>query len=228
VRLFKSIFFICIAAVSIGAAHPNWTTTVGQTASGAFVMGNPNAKVRLVEFISYTCSHCAAFVGESAVPLKRNYVAKGLVAVELRNAVLNPLDYTAAVIARCGGGAKFFGNTETLMAAQPVWTKKAFDYANAHEAEFKKGNAAQIMARFVTVADLAGVMKKRGFTPAQINACAANKVSQAKVLALTKNALEVHKIEGTPTFMINGQIHADAHSWADVQPLIDAALGKAR
>ena len=45
-------------------AAPNngdWSTIVTKTAEGGFVMGNPNAKVKLVEFGSMTCPHCAEF-----------------------------------------------------------------------------------------------------------------------------------------------------------------------
>ena len=108
--------FLAAAPLLIGATpakQVNWTATVTQGTNGAFIMGNPKAKVRLVEYVSYTCSHCAHFVGESKVPLKRDYVAKGLVSVELRNAVLNQYDLAAALSARCGGSGRFFGNTES-------------------------------------------------------------------------------------------------------------------
>ena len=39
----------------------DWSTVVTKTAEGGFVMGNPNAKVKLVEFGSLTCPHCAEF-----------------------------------------------------------------------------------------------------------------------------------------------------------------------
>ena len=37
----------------------DWTTVVSATPEGGFVMGNPNAKVKLVEYGSMTCPHCA-------------------------------------------------------------------------------------------------------------------------------------------------------------------------
>ncbi|HEX8580099.1 MAG TPA: thioredoxin domain-containing protein, partial [Allosphingosinicella sp.] len=45
-------------------AAPNggdWTQTVSATPAGGFLMGNPAAKVKLVEYGSMTCGHCAAF-----------------------------------------------------------------------------------------------------------------------------------------------------------------------
>ncbi|HEX2762279.1 MAG TPA: thioredoxin domain-containing protein, partial [Allosphingosinicella sp.] len=39
----------------------DWTRTVVATPEGGFRMGNPAARVKLVEYGSLTCGHCAAF-----------------------------------------------------------------------------------------------------------------------------------------------------------------------
>ena len=44
-----------------------WDRTVNLTADGFPVLGNPAARVKLVEFISYTCPHCADFNAEEFV-----------------------------------------------------------------------------------------------------------------------------------------------------------------
>ena len=38
------------------AAPANWNALVARTPSGTHLLGNPNAKVRLGEYVSYTCS----------------------------------------------------------------------------------------------------------------------------------------------------------------------------
>ena len=55
----------------------DWSTVVTKTAAGGFVMGNPNAKVKLVEFGSMTCPHCAEFDETGGKPLIDNYVKNG-------------------------------------------------------------------------------------------------------------------------------------------------------
>ena len=45
----------------------DWTDVVNATAAGGFMMGNPNAKVKLVEIGSLTCPHCREF-DEKGVP----------------------------------------------------------------------------------------------------------------------------------------------------------------
>ena len=59
-----------------------------KTPEGGFLMGNPNAKVKLVEFGSLTCPHCAEFEEQGGKPLVDNYVKKGL--VQLRIPQLRP------------------------------------------------------------------------------------------------------------------------------------------
>jgi protein-disulfide isomerase len=207
------------------AQQVNWTATVTQASNGAFVMGNPKAKVRLVEYVSYTCSHCAQFVGESKLPLKRDYVAKGLVSVELRNAVLNQFDLAAALAARCGGSTRFFGNTETLFATQMTWLGKASAFGQAQGARLAKMSPADGLKLIARGIGLDVIMKARGVTQAQLDACLVNKAAQDAVLGMTKEAIDVRKISGTPSFLVNGTLLQGAGSWAVVEPALKTAVG---
>ncbi len=217
-------FLAPLALFGAAPAAPNWVGTVAQAPNGAYVMGNPRAKVKLVEYVSYTCSHCAHYISEATVPIKRDYIAKGLVSVELRNAVRDPFDMAASVLARCGGAARFFGNSEAIFAAQDIWLEKAqpFSVANAQKLQTLAAlPAMQLISRGV---GLDAIMKARGFTPAQQNACLASVPSQQRVSAMTKEAWQVRKINGTPSFLVNGAPLQGSGSWAVVEPAIQAAL----
>ena len=65
----------------------DWSQTYSATDAGGFLMGNPNAKVRLVEYGSLTCPHCREFDDTGVKPLVDTYVKKGLVGYEFRNFV---------------------------------------------------------------------------------------------------------------------------------------------
>ena len=214
-----------IAAIALIAAAPiNWAGRARQIPSGAIVLGNPAAKVKFVEYLSYTCSHCAEFTAEAKLPLKRDYIAKGQVSVEVRNAVRDGYDFAAAMLARCGGPSRFFGNTEAIMASQGTWLSKAgaFDAANAEKmSKLPIDQRLLLMARGV---GLDAVMKPRGFTPAQINACLINKADQKAVTAMTNEAWNDRKISGTPAFLINGQTVTAAGHWYAVEPELKSAL----
>ena len=52
-----------------GRRRPTMATgrpSSAKTPEGGFVMGNPNAKVKLIEFGSLTCPHCAEFEEQAA------------------------------------------------------------------------------------------------------------------------------------------------------------------
>lgn len=213
-----------LALVGAAPVAPNWVTTVAQGANGAYVMGNPKAKVRLVEYISFTCGHCAHYLAEATVPLKRDYVAKGLVAVEFRNAVRDQFDMTAALAARCGGAARFFGNADLLMATQAQWLGKAQAFIDANRARLPKmapNDGFKLIARGVGINV---IMAKRGFTAAQLDACLTSKASQDALIAMTNGAWNVDKITGTPAIFLNGVALSGAGSWAIVEPSIKTAL----
>ena len=64
------IFALVLGAFAlVSATAPNWVVSVRIQPNGAFVMGKPAAPAKLVEYLSYTCGHCAHFTGEaSAAP----------------------------------------------------------------------------------------------------------------------------------------------------------------
>ncbi len=218
----KKILLGLVAAFTIGAAPVDWTKTVTRGGNGAYVLGNPKAKVRLVEYMSYSCNHCAQFVGDSSGPLKANYVAKGTVAVEFRNAVRDRYDFAAALLARCGGGAKFVAQNEALFAAQETLMTQA----QAFEASNPMPENAPINAVLAGISQGSGMtalMTARGVSAGTVNACLSNKAEQDVVLGMAKEAWETRKLKGTPSFLINGRDTGPA-TWGDIEPKLRGAI----
>lgn len=221
-----SIGLMAAPASAQKSATPNYAKLVTITPMGAFVLGNPKAKIRLVEYLSYTCSHCAHFTGEAAAPLKRDYIAKGLVALELRNLVRDAFDLTAALLARCGGPSRVFTLTEDMMARQDVWMAEGQVIVLKQEAQL---NAMPLPKKLQALAKGTGLLamaQARGLAPAQANACLASTQMHKTVLAMTKDAVDVRKINSTPTFLINGQPGPRTSEWADVDAALKSALGQ--
>lgn len=220
------VLFLAFGAIGpVTAAAPNYAAMVTATPAGAFVMGNPRAKVRLVEYLSYTCPHCAHFTEEAAVPLKRDYVAKGLVAVELRNLVRDPFDLTAALLARCGGPAKAFGLTEAIMDRQAVWMADAQVLVARQADALQKMPLVQQLQLIARDSGLLALAQTKGVTAAQGNSCLANPQMHKVVIAMAKDAVEVRKISMTPTFLINDKPGPNGSHWADIDTALRAALG---
>ncbi|WP_340267098.1 thioredoxin domain-containing protein [Sphingobium mellinum] len=217
------LFFLALLAIPAGvlaAPAANWTTRVALSPIGGHVMGNPAAPTKLVEYISYTCPHCAHFVGEASGPLKAAYVKGGKVSVEVRNAVRDRYDLTAALLARCGGPGRFFGNHEALFANQSVWMEKLMAYDQ--DAEAKPAGQVAALRDIGRKTGLYALMAKRGFSPAQLDACIGNSAAMKQVLAMTNEAWNQVKIPGTPGFTVNGTL-VDGSSWDSLRDALPVA-----
>src|SRR3954464_223844 len=105
-------------------AAPNngdWSEIATQTDRGSYLLGNPNAPVKLVEYASITCPHCAEFTAVAATPLRERYVRSGQVSWEYRPYMIFPTDPGVFLLLRCLGPQPFFRVAEQLYADQSNW-----------------------------------------------------------------------------------------------------------
>ncbi len=204
------------------AQQSDWAKRVTVSSTGGHVLGNPLAQNRLVEYVSYTCNHCAAFEVASKGPLKSGYIAKGDVSTEVRNYVRDAVDFTAALLARCGGRTKFFGNHNALMASQGVWLKTVQSTSPEVQKTWYEGDTNARLRKIAADVGFYGIMSKRGISKAEANTCLADKESQDQILAMTKYGAETVKITGTPSFTMNGKLLDKVHSWPALQPVLAA------
>lgn len=201
---------------------------VGATAYGGVLIGNPKARTRLVEYISFTCPHCADYARESAVPIKAEFVGPGTTSVEIRPYVRNALDYAASLLASCGGPSKFIGNYDALLAAQTKIMTTAQAVPSARQ---KAWGAKGLSASATLIAADTGMttlMRLRGFTVAQINRCLTDPKAQAALQSGYTYANDVDRIPGTPSFTIDGRLVADIHDWARLRPELIKATARKR
>ena len=212
-----------IAATKPKAA-PRPSAQVSETGIGAYVVGNPAARLRLVQYFSYTCGACGAFAAAADAPLKAGYIDKGLVAFEYRNLVRDPLDLTAALLARAGGPAAFPGHYRAIMAAQPQWLAGATKLPEAVRQQWYEGSLSERAARIARDSGLAALMRARGVTAAQVDAALNSEVAQAAVTAMTNLARGADRIASTPGFILQGVPLVGVHNWPDVKSRLDQAL----
>ena len=212
------------AAKPVAAAKADWTQVVTATPEGGFRMGNPDAKVKLVEYFSFTCPHCAAFSGEAFGPLTQKYVSTGQVSFEVRVALRDALDFVTALSARCAAPRAYFGTVEDVMAAQSAWAGKASDWIGAHRDELNGPGKAAAIRTLVANAGLEAIVARHGVTPVALGQCLDDKASEAALQRSTEDAWNVRKIGGTPGFLINDALQSDTFGWAALEPKIQAAL----
>ena len=200
-----------------------WSTKVTISPIGAHIVGNPAAKVRLVEYYSYTCSHCGHFAEIATAPLKTQYIDKGLIAVEYRNLIRDPFDLTAALLARCGTAGAFPGNHRAIFTAQSAWMGRIEKADEAQQARWFEGSVAERARRIAADTGLGALMRRRGYTAAQIDACLDSEVAQAEVIGMTNIGHTTDKVRGTPSFFINGA-DTGVHDWPSLKTRLDLAI----
>lgn len=210
-------------AASIGGAPAGgWTEQIVMTPEGGFRIGNPAAPVKLIEYGSLTCPHCAEFSAESAPALIPRYVASGRVSYEYRNFIREGFDLTAALVARCGGPAPFFKIVEQLYATQQDWEGKVVALPTA---ERNRLQALPTDQQGVAVAQASGLdefLKQRGIGWDKAKACILDQKAQDKLIDMRQQAVDKFNVEGTPTFLINGQSVGSA-TWAALEPQLRGA-----
>ena len=212
-------------------AHPtkiaDWSRTVSAKADGGFVMGNPAAKVKLVEFGSLTCPHCRHFDLDGATPLIANYVRSGKVSWEFRPFLLNGYDIPATLTAACNGPASFFPMLRALYAAQPDWIAKIQAIPADRAEAIEKMTPPQQFKTVGGVAGFPGFAAAHGVPAAKVEACLVNHPLADRFVKATADATNRLKVNSTPTFLVNGAtVDYSGHSsaWEAVQAGLDAAL----
>lgn len=204
------------------AGQHNWLATTARTAEGAIVVGNPAAKVKLVEYLSLTCSHCAQLSAEMLPSLQRDYIARGLVSLEVRHAVRDGYDFAASLLLRCEPPTRYLASSEALFAKQAEWMAKG--QSAAATAGFDSKSPDEKMLLVARAAGFDSFFAQRGVTAKAFAACMADENAQKQLAQMAGNSWERDAIPGTPLILINGVRHEDVHSWAALEPLIKAAL----
>lgn len=211
--------------VTVNAPAGGWSEATSQTAEGGFLMGNPDAPVKLVEYSSMTCPHCAVFAAEGVPALKANYINTGKVSLEMRNFIRDPVDVTASLLARCGGPGPFFKMTEQMYAAQNDWIAKFTGVSAAAQADIGKLPENEQYAALAKLGGLDTFAQERGIPADKAKACLMDLKARDQLVAMNKKAVDDYKLTGTPSFLINGAMVENAFDWASLEPKLKAAVG---
>ena len=208
----------------VSPPNGDWSQYVTKSAAGGFVMGNPNADAKLIEFGSMSCPHCAAFEKEGVPTLIQNYVKTGKVSWEFRNFIRDSFDLSAALIARCNGEKSFFGLTRGIYASQPEWVAKL---QAVPQPEMEKVMQLPPAQQFTTIAKTAGFPEfaaLRGVPAGKSATCLTNQAEIDKLVQMTSDATSQYNIPGTPGFVLNGSLIQDVATWELLEPKIKAAI----
>lgn len=217
------------AHVKIEQASPppggSWADVVNTT-SGGFMMGNPNAKVKLVEIGSLFCPVCKRFEDEGVPPLVSKYVKSGQVSWEFRPYIIHgPIDMAANLIARCNGPKTFFPIAQSLYHDQAALLSKLEATPKDKVAQIQTLPTQQIFVGIANVMGLQDWAAARGVSQAKTNQCLSDEQKINNEVQLTADVNNQYPdFVGTPSFIINGTMLKETSNWDKLRPQLDEAL----
>ena len=199
-----------------------WTQVVTQTEQGGWLMGNPDAPIKLVEYGSLTCPACATFSTNGVQPLEEDYVKSGRVSFEFRSMLLHgTADLVLTELVSCGP-------VETVHPlANQVWANlpQIQQDIQANGAQLEQAMSLAEDQRLPAFAEAAGLLDffaARGISKEQGRSCLADLDSMRSYAETSANAAEEDAVDRTPTFFVNGR-KLDASNWAQLEPILQRA-----
>ncbi len=169
-------------------------------------MGNPHAKVTVIEYGSASCPHCARFNNEVFPAFKTKYVDTGKARYVFREFLTDPVQLAAAgfLLARCGGPDKYFSILDGVFHAQE-----------------------EIYQTQEITGPLMRVAHDNGLTDAQANACLQDQTAIDALNARVQGYEKTDGIDSTPTFDVNGKRLQGEQTLAEISTAVDHALSAA-
>ena len=218
------LFLTVLALLTATPGHArDWRTTVEMTPEGGYLIGNPDAPVKVIEYFSLTCSHCRTFATDVQPQLEADYVASGKANLELRNFVLNPADLAASLLMRCGTAVsavqlyrKAFADQRTLFSGLGRITAE----------EATKISSTPLAARPGMLATTIGIdrwFQGQGLAAGRAQSCLKDPERQQDLVSLRVQGAQKYGIDGTPTLIVNGSV-VPGHDWNALETAVKAAL----
>ena len=199
--LITRVTLVAALAASLAACGPKGAKVTAED----MTLGNPNAKVTVIEYASVACPHCAKWNDEVFPAFKAKYIDTGKINYVAREALTGEptLANAGAMLARCAGKDKYFQVTDALYHAQ----KNIFQ-------------TGDIRGELLTIAQAAGMSE------AQFNTCLSDE-NAAKSAERIEKQMKADKIQGTPTFIVNGKKVGSEEGGEATLAQLDAAIAEA-
>ncbi len=166
------------------------------------IMGSPDAPVKIVEYASFTCPHCATFHLEVLPKIKADYLDKGLVQLEYREVYFDGPGLWAALLARCKGEEKYFPMIDLIFSKQEAWARGSLD-------EIKTG--------------LLSIGRQAGWTDEDSLVCMQDEELAEKLVGAFQHHATNDSISSTPSFIINGKLVRNL-PYKELKEIIDKNL----
>jgi protein-disulfide isomerase len=143
-------------------------------------LGNPQAPVTMIEYLSLSCHHCEAFHKTLWPELKAKYVDTGKVRYIVREFPLDLAALAGFMLARCAG-ENWYAVVDKLFGTIDDWSHA--------------DNKTEALARIVA---------SLGIDRAKFEACLSDETLKRNVESVRLTAQRNFFVRSTPTFFVNG------------------------
>jgi protein-disulfide isomerase len=167
---------------------------------GDQAIGKAGAPVTIIQYVSLTCPICSRFQAEVMPKLKKAYIDKGKVRLIVREFPIGHSAAAAAIATRCVPEKDYFKAVDKFLSTQKDW-----------------------VAQDVKKDEIYNAVKFAGLKRDKFDSCL-DGAAISDALFVVKQRGRSLGVVGTPTFFVNGKKLAGAHSFEDMQAVIEAAL----
>lgn len=210
---------------TVRAAGVDWSRTVVRTPEGGVRMGNPDAKVKLIEYGARTCPTCAQFAVDGEPKLVAGYVANGRVSYEYRDyPVHGALDLGPILLGDCVPLPRFFPILQAMMTQQKALVGRAAQISDAKGKELEKATPNAVAAYLADFYGYTDLVVKAGLPRSRVAACLADAGAIDTIVKRANFGQTTYKISGTPGFVLDGKVLPGVFGWDTLEPALKTAL----
>ena len=193
------VLMVSIFLPSLSMAESN--DQISDSTESMFI-GDKEAPVVIIEYASFSCSHCATFHTEVLPKLKADYINSGKVLLEYREVYFDGPGLWAGLLARCQGNQKYFPMIDLIYRKQKDWAR---------------GNRDEIINALLSVG------RQSGLTDEKSRMCMEDSNLAEELIEIFKKNTTADGISSTPSFVINGELTQNM-SYDELKKVIESKL----
>lgn len=168
------------------------------------IIGDKNAKVTVIEYGSFTCTHCSGFFNKNFDKLKRDYISKNKIRFIHRSVVADIPSLKATQFLNC---QKKNHDTYLKLLSVLYYTQSKWAFTQS---------------KFID--NLEHIISMSGFDSKEFYNCLADRDGENEILKDRLKMLKEYGITGTPTIYINNVKMEGDISYHDLQNVINKEL----
>jgi protein-disulfide isomerase len=203
IRQFNMLIVALFACTALAACSGDKAQEANALGFEDVTIGNASASVHVIEYASATCPACAFFHNDILPSLKADYIEPGKVKFTFREFPLDSVATLGFYVARCAPRDRYMRLIEAQFAA------------------FAAGSLSGATARDA----YAAFAEEQGIPADKFNTCLQDENILTNMRAMRDHGVNVDKVTGTPTLLINGKKYEGPLTVEDISAALDKALG---